>query len=105
LRFTWKAFNKRVDEAALGLCHWSQKGDHVGIWAQNVPEWLTYMYACAKIWGCLCNCQHQLQAAELELLVGTSDMHTLCITDGTWIPLCSNGVRDVARIERLPKGH
>jgi fatty-acyl-CoA synthase len=50
LRFTWKQFDKRVDEVALGLLAIGvSKGDHVGIWAQNVPEWLTYMYACAKI--------------------------------------------------------
>ena len=25
------------------------KGDNVGIWAQNVPDWLTILYACAKL--------------------------------------------------------
>ncbi|HEY5499010.1 MAG TPA: AMP-binding protein [Bacteroidales bacterium] len=85
LRFTWKQFNKRVDEAALGfLSIGVKKGDHVGIWAQNVPEWLTYMYACAKIGAVYVTVNTSYKQNELEYLVENSDMHTLCITDGTW---------------------
>jgi fatty-acyl-CoA synthase len=85
LRFTWAQFNKRVDEAALGfLAIGVRKGDHVGIWAQNVPEWLTYMYACAKIGAVYVTVNTNYKQHELEYLVDNSDMHTLCITDGTW---------------------
>lgn len=85
LRFTWKDFNKRVDEAALGfMAIGVKKGDHVGIWAQNVPEWLTYMYACAKIGAVFVTVNTNYKQHELEYLVENSDMHTLCITDGTW---------------------
>lgn len=85
LRFTWAQFNQRVDEAALGLISIGvNKGDHVGIWAQNVPEWLTYMYACAKIGAVYVTVNTNYKQHELEFLVENSDMHTLCITDGTW---------------------
>jgi len=85
LRFTWAQLNKRVDEAALGfLAIGVKKGDHVGIWAQNVPEWLTYMYACAKIGAVYVTVNTSYKQQELEYLVENSDMHTLCITDGTW---------------------
>jgi fatty-acyl-CoA synthase len=85
LRFTWAQFNKRVDEAALGfLAIGVKKGDHVGIWAQNVPEWLTYMYACAKIGAVYITVNTSYKQHELEYLVENSDMCTLCITDGTW---------------------
>lgn len=85
LRFTWSQFNKRVNEAALGfLAIGVIKGDHVGIWAQNVPEWLTYMYACAKIGAVYVTVNTSYKQHELEYLVENSDMHTLCITDGTW---------------------
>jgi len=85
LRFTWAQFNQRVDEAALGfLAIGVKKGDHVGIWAQNVPEWLTYMYACAKIGAVYVTVNTSYKQQELEYLVENSDMHTLCITDGTW---------------------
>lgn len=85
LRFSWKQFNKRVDEAALGfLAIGVKKGDHVGIWAQNVPEWLTYMYACAKKGAVYVTVNTNYKQHELEYIVGNSDMNTLCITDGTW---------------------
>ncbi|MDD3907460.1 MAG: AMP-binding protein [Bacteroidales bacterium] len=85
LRFTWKQFNKRVDEMALGFMALGvKKGDHVGIWAQNVPEWLTYMYACAKIGAVYVTVNTNYKQSELEYLVENSDMNTLCITDGTW---------------------
>jgi len=85
LRFTWRQFNKRVDEVALGfLALGIKKGDHVGIWAQNVPEWLTYMYACAKIGAVCVTVNTNYKQHELEYIVENSDMHTLCITDGTW---------------------
>ena len=47
LRFTWKQFNKRVDDMAKGLIAIGvERGTHVGIWAANVPDWLTLLYAC-----------------------------------------------------------
>lgn len=50
LRFTWKQFNERVDHMAKGLLAIGVKKDtHVGIWARNVPDWLTFLYACAKL--------------------------------------------------------
>ena len=50
LRFTWKSFNERVDDMAKGLIAIGvTRGSNVGIWAQNVPDWLTFLYATAKI--------------------------------------------------------
>ena len=50
LRFTWNQFNRRVDDMARGLIAIGvTRGTHVGIWAANVPDWLTLLYACAKI--------------------------------------------------------
>ena len=41
LRFTWSQFNSRVDDMARGLVAIGvTKGTHVGLWAQNVPDWL-----------------------------------------------------------------
>ena len=85
LRFTWKQFNQRVDDMARGLIAIGvTKGTHVGLWAQNVPDWLTFLYACAKIGAVCITVNTNYKQNELEYLCKDSDMHTLCLTDGTW---------------------
>lgn len=85
LRFTWREFNNRVDDMARGLVAIGvTKGTHVGLWAQNVPDWLTFLYACAKIGAVCITVNTNYRQSELEYLVKDSDMHTLCLTDGNW---------------------
>nr|WP_318786047.1 AMP-binding protein [Methanimicrococcus sp. At1] len=85
LRFTWNDFNRRVDNMAKGLLAIGvQKGYHVGLWATNVPDWLTFLYACAKIGAVCVTVNTSYKQHELEYLVKDSDMHTLCIIDGTF---------------------
>ncbi|MDR0232941.1 MAG: AMP-binding protein [Dysgonamonadaceae bacterium] len=85
LRFTWKQFNERVDNMAKGLLAIGVKpGDHVGIWATNVPDWLTFLYAGAKIGAVLVTINTSYKQHELEFLVNNSDIHTLCITEGVF---------------------
>ena len=85
LRFTWKVFNERVDNLAKGLIAIGvKKGSNVGIWATNVPDWLTFLYATAKIGAVLVTVNTNYKQSELEYLCENSDMQTLCITDGTW---------------------
>ncbi len=83
LRFSWKQMNQRVDEMAKGLLAIGvEKGSHVGIWAANVPDWLTLLYACAKIGAVYVTVNTNYKQNELEYLCQNSDMHTLCIVDG-----------------------
>ena len=83
LRFTWKQFNERVDNMAKGLLSIGvEKGTHVGIWAGNVPDWLTFLYACAKIGAVAVTVNTNYKRAELEYVCQNSDMHTLCIVNG-----------------------
>ncbi|MGE5313196.1 MAG: AMP-binding protein [Acidobacteriota bacterium] len=83
LRFTWSAFNRRVDAMAKGLLSIGvEKGSHVGIWAQNVPDWLTFLYATAKLGAVAVTVNTNYKESELAFVVENSDMHTLCITDG-----------------------
>ena len=85
LRFTYEQFNRRVDNLAKGLIAIGvKKGSNVGIWATNVPDWLTFLYATAKIGAVLVTVNTNYKQSELEYLCENSDMHTLCITDGTW---------------------
>lgn len=83
LRFSWKEFDQRVNNMANGLLSIGvTKGSHVGIWAQNVPDWLTYLFACAKIGAVAITVNTNYKAHELAFVIENSDMHTLCLTDG-----------------------
>lgn len=83
LRFTWSQLNQRVDDMAKGLIAVGvERGTHVGIWAANVPDWLTLLYACAKIGAVYVTVNTNYKQAELEYLCQNSDMHTLCIVNG-----------------------
>lgn len=85
LRFTWKQFDQRVDNMAKGLMAIGvTKGAHVGIWATNVPDWLTFLYAVAKIGAIAVTINTNYKQSELEYLVHHADIHTLCITEGVF---------------------
>lgn len=83
LRFSYAQFDKRVDDMACGLYAIGvRKGDHVGIWATNVPDWLTYMFACARLGAVAVTVNTSYKLHELEYLVKQSDLSTLCLSDG-----------------------
>ncbi|MBT3383092.1 MAG: AMP-binding protein [Prolixibacteraceae bacterium] len=83
LRFAYKQFNERVDCLAKGLMYIGIKtGDKVGIWAKNVPDWTTIMFASAKIGAILVPINSNYKLAELEYLIKNADINTLFIDDG-----------------------
>ncbi|MDR0901075.1 MAG: AMP-binding protein [Methanobrevibacter sp.] len=83
LRFTYNEFNERVDNLAKGLLSIGiGKGDHVGIWAKNVPDWLTFMFATAKIGAVLVTVNTAYKSHELDYILEQSDMKALAIIDG-----------------------
>jgi fatty-acyl-CoA synthase len=83
LRFTYGQFDHRVNRLAKGLMAIGiRPGDKVGIWANNVPDWSTFMYATAKIGAILVTINTSYKLTELEFLLKDSDLHTLCIIDG-----------------------
>jgi fatty-acyl-CoA synthase len=85
LRFTWKQFNERVDNMAKGLVSIGiTRGTHIGIWATNVPDWLTFLYASAKVGAVAVTVNTSYKQSELEYLMSDSDIHTLCITEGVF---------------------
>ena len=83
LRFTYKQFNDRVDQLAKGLLYIGiQPGDKVGIWANNVPDWTTIMFATAKIGAILVTINTNYKSTELEYLLKSADVNTLFLVDG-----------------------
>ena len=83
LRFSYKTFNERVDNLAKSLLHLGiRKGDKIGIFANNVPDWLTYFFATAKIGGVLVTINTNYRTHELKYLIQNSDLNTLCLVNG-----------------------
>jgi fatty-acyl-CoA synthase len=83
LRFTYQEFDERVNLMAKGLLGIGiKKGDHVGIWAKNVPDWLTFMFATAKIGVVLVTVNTAYKSHELAYVLEQSDMKGLAIIDG-----------------------
>ena len=83
LRFTYAEFNDRVDALAKGLLYVGVKpGDKVGIWAKNVPDWLTVMFATAKIGAILVTINTNYKSSEISFLLKNADIQTLFLVDG-----------------------
>ena len=115
LRFSYASFDKRVDHLAKSLLHLGiRKGDKIGIFANNVPDWLTYFFATAKIGGVLVTINTNYRTHELEYLVKNSDLHTLCLVNG-WrdsdyvqmvyelVPELKESQRGFLRSEKFPE--
>jgi fatty-acyl-CoA synthase len=82
LRWSYRDFDLRVDQLAKGLLGIGiGKGDHVGIWARNVPDWLTFMFATAKIGAVLVTVNPVYKSHELAYVIKQSDMKALVIID------------------------
>src|SRR5699024_12095256 len=83
IRWTYSEFKERVDNLALGMMKMGiKKGDHVSIWATNVPEWILTQFATASIGAVLVTVNTNYKAFELEYLLKQSDSSTLIMTGG-----------------------
>lgn len=50
LRYTYREFKEVVERCARALMALGlEKGDHVAVWGQNVPEWVTLQFATGKM--------------------------------------------------------
>ncbi|HET6352007.1 MAG TPA: AMP-binding protein [Coriobacteriia bacterium] len=82
LRWTYKDFDERTDRLAKGLLAIGfEPGDHLGVWARNVPDWLTFMFATAKIGVVLVTVNPVYKSHELAYVMKQSDMKALVIID------------------------
>ena len=66
-RWTYAQLARRVDRFAAGLLSLGlYKGDRIGIWAPNRPEWLIVQFATARVGLILVNINPAYRTAELE---------------------------------------
>lgn len=80
---TYTEFREDVDRFARGLIAMGvNKGDHVAIWATNVPAWFITFWATTKIGAILVTVNTSYKIHEAEYLLRQSDTHTLVMIDG-----------------------
>src|SRR5699024_5555476 len=82
LRKTYQEFNEMVNQAAKGFMSLGiEKGEHVAIWADNKPEWITSQFATGKAGAVLVTVNTDYQAKELKYLLKQSESSTLILEE------------------------
>ncbi|MGW4333106.1 AMP-binding protein [Rhodococcus koreensis] len=77
-RWTYAELKRDVDAVAAGLLKRGiAKGDRVGIWAPNCPEWTLIQYATAKIGAILVNINPAYRAHELKYVLDQAGVRLL----------------------------
>ncbi|HKL74031.1 MAG TPA: AMP-binding protein [Clostridia bacterium] len=80
---TYSEFRDDVDTFARTLIALGVKrGDHVAIWATNIPEWFITFWATVKIGAVLVTVNTAYKIHEAEYLLSQSDTHTLVMIEG-----------------------
>ena len=79
---TYEQFRRDVDECAAALISLGVKaGDHVAVWATNVPQWFITFWATTKIGAVLVTVNTAYKIHEIEYLLRQSDTHTLVMIE------------------------
>jgi len=77
-RWSYHDLMRRVDRLAAGLLSIGvYKGDRVGIWSPNRPEWVLAQFATARIGAILVNINPSYQSAELHYALHHAGVSTL----------------------------
>ena len=114
LRYTYSEFREVVEGCARALMALGlEKGDHVAVWGQNVPEWVTLQFATGKVGAVLVTINPAYKSHELEYVLDQSDAAALFLTEGVrdadFLKILQEAIPKLARaddgelsIEELP---
>jgi fatty-acyl-CoA synthase len=77
-RWTYRQLADDVESVALALLALGiNKGDRVGIWAPNLPEWVLVQFATARIGAILVNINPAYRSHELDYVLKQAGIRTL----------------------------
>jgi fatty-acyl-CoA synthase len=81
-RQSYAAFRAEVRRCARALLALGVgRGEHVGIWATNCPQWVIVQFAAAHVGAVLVNINPAYRAHELAYVLNQADITTLFLTD------------------------
>ncbi len=73
IHWSWRTLSEKIDALAAGLLAIGLKrGDRIGIWSPNRPEWLLTQFATARIGAILVTINPAYRLAELEHVLNSS---------------------------------
>ena len=79
---TWRQFGEEVDATARALLALGvKKGEHVAVWATNVPQWVLLQFATARIGAVMVTINPAYRAHELKYVLNQSDSVALILVD------------------------
>ena len=82
LRWSYSQYRDTVNRLAKGLMALGiEKGDHVAVWATNVPEWIFLQLALAKIGAVIVTVNTNYRGAEIGYVLRQGDIHTLFLIE------------------------
>ena len=105
-RWTYEQLARRVDRFAAGLLSLGlYRGDRIGIWAPNRPEWLIAQFATARIGLILVNINPAYRASELEYALNQVGAKALITARQLKTSAYLEMLREVApELDRCPPG-
>ncbi len=118
LRLTYGQYRDTVNQLAKGLMAMGvEKGDHVAVWATNVPEWIFLQMALAKIGGVIVTVNTNYRSAEIEYVLRQGDIKTLFLIEefrgnnyldslysvAPELKNINNPIAETVRSEKLPR--
>lgn len=82
VRITWAEFDQQVDRVARGLLALGfQRGDHLGVWSTNWPEWVILQFATARVGVVLVTINPAYRLAELQYTLVQSEVRGLALVE------------------------
>jgi len=78
LTLTYEELNRQVDRLARGMLELGvEKGDKVGLWMPNIPEWVVAYFAIARIGAVVVPMNTRYKTHEVEYILNNSEATTL----------------------------
>ncbi len=81
-RATWRELDEQVDLCARGLLALGfHRGDHLGVWSTNIPQWVMLQLATARIGVVLVTINPAYRASELAFVIKHADLKGIAVID------------------------
>ena len=105
-RSTYRELSAEVDRLARGLIELGvEKGDKVGLWMPNIPEWVVVYFAVARIGAVVVPMNTRYKSHEVRYILDDSEATTLFMVDSfvgiDYLPMLAEIRGDLPRLKHV----